>query len=163
MSRPGDFLLSAWTLLSVIVLLLNDHVLKWTLGNTVTGKLSDVAGVFLLPLLILGGTEALRKHFGVRWESGTAEILGTVAFVGIGFAAVKTVAPVGDAYEYMVGLLRKFATLSSDPVAPIIVYRDATDLLVLPVLIGTYLLAAKYRPRTWRSAILAPANSLERT
>lgn len=142
---PGDLLLRPWVALSVLVLLLNDHVLKWIFGNTVTGKLSDVAGVFLLPLLMLTVAELAARVCGVRWIAGRRAVITTIAVVGVGFAAVKTLPPVGDAYEYMVGLLRAVATFSGGPVTPIIVYRDATDLLVLPVLIGTYLVVTRCR------------------
>ncbi len=166
MIRPGDFLLSAWTLLSVIALLLNDHILKWTFGNAITGKLSDVAGVFLLPLLILALAEAARKLIGrryrsVRWPASRGETLAVVAFVAAGFAAVKTLGPIGDAYEYAVGLLRKILTASTDPATPIIVYRDATDLVVLPVLVGSYLLVRHYRLSTWGRPTSRPATPPE--
>ena len=61
MNRPGDLLLNPWALVSVAVILINDHVLKGAFGNTMTGKLSDVAGVFLLPLLLLSVLEVLRR------------------------------------------------------------------------------------------------------
>jgi hypothetical protein len=37
---------------ALVVLLLNDHYWKWEYGNVLTGKLSDVAGLILLPLLL---------------------------------------------------------------------------------------------------------------
>ena len=39
-------LLSPWFLLSLGLLILNDHVLKAEFGNPLTGKLSDFAGIF---------------------------------------------------------------------------------------------------------------------
>ncbi|MCU0698186.1 MAG: hypothetical protein MUC96_16905 [Myxococcaceae bacterium] len=39
-------------LLSMVVLAVNDHVLKARFHNALTGKLSDVAGCFALPLFI---------------------------------------------------------------------------------------------------------------
>lgn len=144
--RPGDFLLHPAFALAVIVLVLNDHVLKWTFGNVITGKLSDVAGVFLLPLLMLAFLEGVRRLLRrQRWAANRAEIIGAIAVVGLGFAAVKLVPVVGDAYEYMVGLLRKLVTFSPDSVTAIVVYRDATDVLVLPVLYLSYLVAMRYR------------------
>lgn len=48
--RARDFaLFSPWALLAGFVLLLNDHWLKASYGNVLTGKLSDVAAAFLLP------------------------------------------------------------------------------------------------------------------
>lgn len=144
-TRPADFLLSPWVLASIVVLVVNDHVLKWTFGGWLTGKVSDVAGVFLLPFLILAIYEAARKPFTPRWRTTAVEAAIVCGVVGFGFAAVKTIGPVGDAYEYMVGLLRTVVTASSGPVTPILVYRDATDLVVLPILAATYLVWRRHR------------------
>ena len=81
MNRPGDLLLNPWALVSVAVILINDHVLKGAFGNTMTGKLSDVAGVFLLPLLLLSVLEVLRRSL-----VGRAAIAWSIAVTGIGFA-----------------------------------------------------------------------------
>jgi hypothetical protein len=39
-------------ILSLIVLVLNDHILKWQFSNWFTGKLSDFTGMVILPLLL---------------------------------------------------------------------------------------------------------------
>ena len=83
MNRPGDLLLSPWALVSVAIILINDHALKGAFGNMVTGKLSDVAGVFLFPLLLLSVFEVLRRNL-----VGRAAIAWSIAVTGIGFAAV---------------------------------------------------------------------------
>jgi hypothetical protein len=148
-SRPAAFMLSPWAVGSIALLLLNDHVWKAQFGNVATGKLSDIAGVFLLPLLLLALLECGRYVTGHHpWESGRRATLAAVTVTGAGFAAVKLIPPVGDTYEYAVGVLRKIATLSGDPVAPIIVYRDWTDLLVLPVLAWSYVVVTRYRTQT---------------
>ena len=138
MTKPGDLLLNPWVGVALIVLVVNDHVLKAQFGGVVTGKLSDVAGVFVLPLLTLALVEVVRCALRLRWRSDRRDVVIHVTAVGFGFAAVKTIPAVARAYEYMVGLLRTIVTFSTDPVTPILVYPDATDLLVLPVLIGTY-------------------------
>lgn len=159
--RPGDLLLSWWVVAAVVVLLVNDHVLKAWIGGTATGKLSDVAGVFVLPLLTLALVEALRSVLRRRWRSTRRDVLAHITVVGVGFALVKTVPVVRDAYEYMVGLLRALATGSLDSVTPILVYLDATDLLVLPVMVGTYVVAMRARPvQTVEPATAPPADSI---
>lgn len=146
MNRPGDFLLNPWVPASIVVLVLNDHVLKAEFGGVLTGKLSDVAGVFLLPFLMLALYEGALRPFTRRWQASTVVMTIAVAITGVGFAAVKSIDPVGDAYAWMVGLLRKIVTFSAEPVTPILVYRDLTDLLVLPILIGTVLVWRRCRP-----------------
>lgn len=139
MSRPGDLLLHPAAVGAVLVLVVNDHYLKGAHGSTVTGKLSDVAGVFFLPLLLLTLVEGLllvaRRP---EWASGAGRTAWAVAVTGLGFAAVKVVPVVGDGYEVAVGLLR-----GAGP--PIVVVRDASDLLVLPVLLTTWLVVARVR------------------
>ncbi|MGG7102144.1 hypothetical protein [Rhodococcus sp. 24CO] len=140
MNRPGDLLLSPWALVSVAIILINDHVLKDIFGNTMTGKLSDIAGVFLFPLLLLSVLEVLRRGL-----VGRAAIAWSIAVSGIGFAAVKMVAPVGDAYEWVIGFLRWAAKGLQGDLTPILVVRDPSDLWVLPILIGSYLVINRAR------------------
>ncbi|MDZ7911876.1 MAG: hypothetical protein U5O16_08570 [Rhodococcus sp. (in: high G+C Gram-positive bacteria)] len=143
MNRPGDLLLSPWALVSVAVILVNDHVLKGAFGNTMTGKLSDVAGVFLFPLLLLSVLEVLRRSL-----AGRAAIDWSIAVTGIGFAAVKTVSPIGDAYEWVIGFFRWTAGGFRGELLPIVVFRDPSDLWVLPILFASYLVVTHNRTRT---------------
>lgn len=142
MNRPGDLLLSPWALVSVSVILVNDHVLKGAFGNTMTGKLSDVAGVFLFPLLLLSVLEVLRRKL-----AGRAAIVWSIAVTGIGFAAVKTVSPIGDAYEWVIGFFRWTAGGFRGELLPIVVFRDPSDLWVLPILFASYLVVTHNRTR----------------
>jgi len=146
-NRPGDLLLSPWALVSVSVILVNDHVLKGAFGNTMTGKLSDVAGVFLFPLLLLSVLEVLRRKL-----AGRAAIAWSIAVTGIGFAAVKTVSPIGDAYEWVIGLFRWTAGGFRGELLPIVVFRDPSDLWVLPILFASYLVVTHNRTRAPQGA-----------
>lgn len=142
MSRPGDLLLSPWALVSVAIIPINDYILKDAFGNTLTGKLSDIAGVFLFPLLLLSVLELLTRSL-----VGRAAIAWSIAVTGIGFAAVKLVAPVGDAYEWVIGFLRLTAGGFRGDILPILVFRDPSDLWVLPILLASYLVIAHNRTR----------------
>ena len=147
MNRPGDLLLSPWALVSVAVIFVNDHVLKGAFGNTMTGKLSDVAGVFLFPLLLLSVLEVLRRKL-----AGRAAIAWSIAVTGIGFAAVKTVSPIGDAYEWVIGFFRWTAGGFRGELLPIVVFRDPSDLWVLPILFASYLVVTHNRTRAPQGA-----------
>src|SRR5260221_12828505 len=72
----------AHMLFAALLLVLNDHVLKGAalLPGAITGKLSDVCGVFLLPLVFVRLA---------RLESRRAQALVCVA-TAIAFALVKT-------------------------------------------------------------------------
>ncbi len=50
MTQDKRLFTSIWFIIGLIILLLNDFVLKTTFGNWFTGKLSDFAGLFIFPL-----------------------------------------------------------------------------------------------------------------
>ncbi|MFM8834327.1 MAG: hypothetical protein ACKOEV_11970, partial [Cytophagales bacterium] len=51
-TRNKYYLLNIVFLASLVTLLLNDHYLKYAFSNWLTGKLSDVVGIIVLPLLL---------------------------------------------------------------------------------------------------------------
>lgn len=51
-NRNPSFIVNPFFGIGVIVLILNDHWLKWQYGNWLTGKLSDFAGLLILPLFV---------------------------------------------------------------------------------------------------------------
>lgn len=99
------------TLVSVIVLLVNDHLLKQAWPGFVTGKLSDVAGLLVAPPLL-----ALL----LRRRADAAAVLLTGAL----FAAVKTTETGAEAASQAWSLVAGHSRVLADP----------TDLLALPVL-----------------------------
>jgi hypothetical protein len=114
--RPSRALLHPLWLGSLAVLVLNDHVLKGSglLPGVVTGKLSDLAGFLVAPVLLA----ALLRVRGLRgW-------LLAHAAVGLVFSAIK--------------LSASAAALWSSAMAavgfPWVVTLDASDLFALPAL-----------------------------
>ncbi|GAB1819999.1 hypothetical protein [Herbidospora sp. RD11066] len=97
------------TVLALVVLVVNDHLLKATFPGFVTGKLSDVAGLVLLPPLL----DLLVRRPRL-----------SIAITGAGFTLVKTTAT--------------GAWLASEAWSlvwnPSVVLADPTDLLALPAL-----------------------------
>ncbi|WP_198169090.1 hypothetical protein [Herbidospora daliensis] len=97
------------TVLALVVLVVNDHVLKHAWPGFVTGKLSDVAGLVLFPALL-------------DLLVGRAKI--SIAVTGVGFTLVKTTATgawlASEAWTAVWGPSRVLA--------------DPTDLLALPAL-----------------------------
>jgi len=59
---------------ALVILVLNDHVLKAAVPGIITGKLSDVAGVVLLPLVLVAGWELLGAALG-RGSGPRARVL----------------------------------------------------------------------------------------
>jgi hypothetical protein len=109
---------------SVLVLALNDHLLKGSglLPGGVTGKLSDVAGLFFFPLLLsvlLTGASRLARR---RVDEGAPPLVPVVS-TGAAFAALK----LSPAFNALVA--RAWGPNALDP----------TDLLCLPVLAASWL------------------------
>ncbi len=101
-------------LVAVLVLVVNDHALKGSsvLPGWVTGKLSDVAGLFFFPVLLV----ALgRLVVGEPRARALLPMLASAA-TALGFSAVKLVVPVNAI------VARTWGAMST----------DATDLLALP-------------------------------
>ena len=128
--RRDTGLLHPVAVTALIVLVANDHVWKYSHPGWLTGKLSDVAGMIVFPL-VLGA--ALRTV----WASERL-LAGCVAATMIGFTLVKLWAPAAQACAWAMGWLQ--APLG--PVIPTTLVRDPTDLVALP-----FALVALWLPR----------------
>lgn len=119
----------AWV--AVGVLLANDLYLKFAFPSAVTGKLSDIAELFVLPLAV--AAVALSFATGIpRWA--TAISLATYAAIGVLFIAMKTDVGVANALRGTIGPITGGGTVG---------VADPTDLLALPALFVSF--AALYR------------------
>jgi photosystem II stability/assembly factor-like uncharacterized protein len=132
---------SRGSLLAVAVLIVNDHLLKSLYPSALTGKLSDVAGLYFLPYLLLLWLFALvelarRTAQGGRGRLDPLPVAAADALVASTFVAVGTV---------FVAL-----KLSSDTAGPILwllasisgrvhdIVADPTDLVALGALSLAY-------------------------
>ncbi|MDG4807901.1 hypothetical protein O7634_14185 [Micromonospora sp. WMMD1120] len=107
------------TVLALVLLLVNDHVLKSAFPGPVTGKLSDAAGLVLAPPLVA----VLLTLLAPRLPPRAAALAGLVG-VGAGFAIVKSS---GYAAELASSAWTVLAGSS-------LVRADRTDLLTVPAL-----------------------------
>ncbi|MBI3152180.1 MAG: hypothetical protein HYZ21_08610 [Chloroflexi bacterium] len=117
-------------LLSVAVLLVNDHLLKVYAPSWLTGKLSDFAGLFFFPILLGVILNFIFKPFGIQPR--------TLAFLSFGFTAVwfaliKTL-PVFT--QLTVSFLSNLLSL------PVQIICDPGDLAALVMLIPAWRLRA---------------------
>lgn len=120
------------TLLCVLLLGVNDWVLKRHWHGGVVGKLSDLAGLAFAPVMLsaaIGLVLALAARVGARVDPSLSRrrLIACIVATGAGFAAVK-LSP--DAAELMVRAL--------SVVRPASVYLDRTDLFTLPALAIAY-------------------------
>jgi hypothetical protein len=127
------------TLLAVVVLIVNDWILKphWhdasRLGDLVTGKLSDLSGLVFAPVVLtaaIGLVLAVAARLGAKVDPYLTQrrLVLSIAATGIVFAAVK-ISP--DAAEFLAHALSHLGRHAS-------IYLDRTDLLCLPALAVAY-------------------------
>ena len=83
-----------WVLLSILILLLNDHVLKSSVPSWLTGKLSDFAGLFFFPFLlgvIVQCAVRLARRGKARQPTASAILLVAMLSSSVFFALVKLI------------------------------------------------------------------------
>jgi hypothetical protein len=162
-TEPGDALLHPAILLALLVLVLNDHVLKSTLPGPLTGKLSDVAGVAFFPALLLAGWELALAALGRFRGPSTRALVAAVIATGVAFVLVKTTSEGAAAFGWLIGSaqwlsaapFRLAAGSALPPIAPAVVAMDATDLIALPA-VSIALVAGWRRPSRQAAAATVP-------
>ncbi|MEI9940107.1 MAG: hypothetical protein WDO69_23040 [Pseudomonadota bacterium] len=137
----GAPLLHPLAVLSVVVLVANDHWLKHAHPGLLSGKLSDFAGVFLLPLLLHALFElSYRTVTGRLASARTAQraLVVCLALTCLVFAPPELWPPADVAYCYGLGALQwPFRQLCSmvhgETVAfvPVRATADPSDLIAL--------------------------------
>ncbi len=140
---PGDGLLHPASIVALALLIANDHWMKSAWPGLITGKLSDVAGLVVTPLLLGALIEvAISRRRSVYEPSAAAAILSTLT-VGCGFTLAITLPAVGDVYRTLMGALQwpfevlspPFGSTALSGPTPVQFAADPTDLLTLPALI----------------------------
>ena len=108
---------------AVALMALNDHVLKARLHNAATGKLSDVAACFFLPLLV-SGVLGLVAPIRLGWRLALGAAVTAIVFVGLELsdAAADVFALVTTTVGGPLGVHR------------VVLTRDLTDLFALAVI-----------------------------
>ena len=125
---------------SVGLLLINDHLLKASVPSVITGKLSDLAGLFFFPFLLAVPLGLLLDP--VLPNRRLARRTAALAFglTALWFTGVKTCAWANDATVAALAPLRG---------GPVQIVRDPTDLVALVVLWPAW--------RLWRHLERAPS------
>jgi hypothetical protein len=114
----------------VALLAINDHWLKHAglLPAGLTGKLSDFAGLFFFPMLLMALGRAGIALRGAMPEPRPAALLMAIVATGLGFAATKATAWGADFYRTVLGHV----------VGPVRFVADPTDLVALAILPPSY-------------------------
>jgi hypothetical protein len=139
---PADAFLHPLALAALVLLILNDHVLKDLAPGPLTGKLSDLVGLVVLPLLVLGAWELAMATLG-RWHGPTrTALIVAIALAGGAFTAIKMSADGAETYRVAMGLARwpidalmAAAGGAQPPEAGRVRFvQDPSDLICLPAL-----------------------------
>jgi hypothetical protein len=139
---PADALLHPVFVLSLTLLVVNDHVLKATWPGPLTGKLSDVMGLIVAPLTLQAIVEVTCSTAGWSLRPRHRTIIACVILVGVTFALIKTVPGATEVYREGLGLLQwpfasALAVVGSAPIPSpdqVTFNADPTDLAALPAL-----------------------------
>ena len=111
-TKRNKYLLFNWLFIGgLLLLVVNDHYLKWQFSNWVTGKLSDFVGLFILPMLVLFIFPRLR----------------TYAFVFCGLFFIIWKLPFSDVF------ISTYNEFSLIPIVRTVDYTDLVALMILPV------------------------------
>lgn len=139
--RGTELFLRPDVVAALVVLIANDRVLKRRWPGWATGKLSDLAGLYLFPLVLVGvvevGAVAVRRLAPRRCLSVVVATTATAA----AFAAIKLVPAAGEAFQTTFGWLRwPLSALESrldgdgfDAARRVNLVSDASDVLALPM------------------------------
>ncbi len=130
---PGSLVVHPLPVAAIALLVLNDRVLKERWPGLVTGKLSDLAALFVLPVLAVSVVELL-AHAGRRpYRASASVVLGVCLLTAVGFTLTKTVPAVSWCYGVAIGLARW-------PIVGgfhrVLVATDPTDLIALTSVVG---------------------------
>ncbi len=136
--RALSYLTHPLVVVSIVLLVVNDFVLKGSAPGWLTGKLSDFAGLVFFPGL-------LALCVGLVAPRSNALYVGVGAWLSTAllFSAVKTVPAANEAFIDAIGLVR----------GPVQVVRDPTDALAIVVLPLGWWLWSQIKPLPRRTSI----------
>lgn len=131
-----------WMFLSsLLVLILNDHVFKSITPGPVTGKLSDVAGLVMFPILAVSTLELLRGR-----QTSAKTVWSVALGTAILFASMQLIPPAANGYQIVAGWIQWLLSGASGTPLPVRHVADAWDTIAIPgVLVAPYLHARRSR------------------
>lgn len=124
---PIPELASPLPLAAAALLALNDHLLKAAFPGAITGKLSDLAGCFVLPLFLSAALACL-----VPWSLRARLTIGAAITV-VAFSAVKLSPAAAGAVASALDLATQPTLGASNRIV-----ADPTDLLALPLAFAAF-------------------------
>ena len=137
---PAGALTHPFALMALGLLVANDHWWKDQFPGVWTGKLSDVAGLVLFPLLLQAVWEGADHLLRRRCRPSETVMMVALVATGFCFSAIQIWPFAGDVYLAVTSLAHApgWMFLGVEPVQGHLT-PDATDLLTLPALALPYI------------------------
>lgn len=153
---PGDAIRHPIILAMLVLWAVNDHVLKSLFANGWTGKLSDVAGLAVFPLIPFCAYEIACAFRGSPPRHARTVLLLSLLATGTFLIGVNTSETMADAFRIGLGAAQwPFRSLWSlttgggvPNLAPVLHTVDPTDLWTLPALLIPWAVAREGAPET---------------
>jgi len=145
----GDGLIHPASVIALVTLIVNDHVLKASLPGVLTGKLSDFAGLLMFPLLLQAGYEIVTHMLGSFDRPSKTVLATSVVVTGLVFSLVQFDAGFADAYRVLMGHAQApLSIVGLQEPNRVALTQDAMDLVALPSLIIAWFVGFR-RIRFW--------------
>jgi hypothetical protein len=147
---PGEQLLHPVILLAIGLLILNDQLLKALWPGTLTGKLSDFAGLVFFPVFLQSLWELAGAWRGREWAHSARVLWSCALMTAAVFAFTKLSAPGAALYRLGLGAIRSLPAAAADVLQGEAPHwglarftQDPSDAIALPaVLVGLWLFRA---------------------
>ena len=141
---------------ALLLLLVNDHLLKGSglLPGWVTGKLSDVACLILLPVALKATIDLILERMQARGPSPRSIMWFSIAVTLAIYTAIQVAPPAVAFYERFLGIAhwvpRAIAAVIDGGEMPAVIdaqkFPDLTDLLLIPVcLVAVWIVSSSER------------------
>jgi hypothetical protein len=141
-ATPGDLLLHPGSIGALALLVANDHLFKGSdMPGVLTGKLSDFAGLVLLPLVLTASWEWVPETSKVASSSTRIRTVAVAVVISvIAFTALQVSSGASSFYARMLGLLQWLPAAglaliggNAPPSVPVPEHvSDLGDLITLP-------------------------------
>ncbi len=133
--RPAELMTAPVVVLSLVALVINDHWLKGAHASWLTGKASDVAGLVVAPVMLVGLVEVAAWLLERKPPGSHRSMVVAAVAVGIVFATIQVLPPATEAYAKIAGwsahLVAGLMPFVSSAGGPANVTADPTDLVAL--------------------------------
>ena len=151
---------------ALLLVIANDRYLKIHHPGPVSGKLSDFGGLLYFPLFVSTMIEVVRFLANrERWRTTPRAVAWISLLTGAAFTLAKTWRPGASAYRAVFGAMwwpvdaaRSLITGGGwPPVGRLRLVEDRSDLIALPALVASYLVARSVQRRRELGREISPS------